>query len=859
MFHDLPVHPSIHTCTCCTPCNMRRLAPAHGLCFQRATRKNARTVVFLVAFLTALGSLLASTGQALVANGAPPSFDVLIANSSGAHAWIGAFFELAVFLALLIKSTLAPEQRQRRAAAGGAALAAFLSLNLALGSSPALRVSSAPYTSIREACRGVMFLTIVAECADGGLGWVAAELLLFTPIAIALSQTNAGYKSGTEFRTLLATASGGWEAVFIIYFILSGMLRTGAMLEDMLANAANALERGWYLVFICIYLALWFSIFGYEEMSDTLGTGQAQFYSTIVYNALLYSFAPLVLVDFLILGRVKELALRQELLRARALETAARASAHAEMVGAAAGRRQFLGFVFHELRVPFAALLLGMQHVAADPRLPADVLTDMAVMDVSAAAMRSVLNDALEAEAVGSGGVTQPSALEITHVRPLLRSLQRSLNPLAQQENVQIEFEVPGPSIPSVVLLDANRLSLLVVNLVRNACKYALRGGGGKVRVRVSSIVDETPAAETAPHVATTAATPLPPTATASVIARLGDLYTSLASRHPASPTDTPLAAEDAVILSLPIPSLPLPLGIETHGAGGSPSVGRSYPTDGGTPSQLQQLASESPPSDESGASPTRRLLRFEIHDNGEGISVTGRLRLLAMFEQLQSGILQSGRGGGLALYLCYETARRMHGRMDVVSHKTRPGWEQGTTFFVDVPLREPRSDSGNAPECAAAAPDTDVSDASIATLRLLRHDSVTSPEPLPPHTRILVVDDDAATRMFLARTLRRLNPQCTVDVAEDGRVAVAAVETSHYDLVSMDKQMPNMEGPEAVRAMRTRGFGGGVIGVTGSLLKEEIEQFKSSGVTVVLGKPVDIPLLQRELRRLLRDQRGDV
>src|SRR5689334_21703009 len=70
---------------------------------------------------------------------------------------------------------------------------------------------------------------------------------------------------------------------------------------------------------------------------------------------------------------------------------------------------------------------------------------------------------------------------------------------------------------------------------------------------------------------------------------------------------------------------------------------------------------------------------------------------------------------------------------------------------------------------------------------------------------RILVVDDDAAVRDSLARTLRFEGYQ--VDTANDGREALDAVRAAEPDAVILDVAMPVMNGLDACRQLRGEGL----------------------------------------------------
>lgn len=55
---------------------------------------------------------------------------------------------------------------------------------------------------------------------------------------------------------------------------------------------------------------------------------------------------------------------------------------------------------------------------------------------------------------------------------------------------------------------------------------------------------------------------------------------------------------------------------------------------------------------------------------------------------------------------------------------------------------------------------------------------------------------------------------------------------------------MPVMSGIEATELLRRLGYGGPIIGVTGNVMKEDVDQFLSVGATEVIGKPLKLEKL---------------
>ena len=91
------------------------------------------------------------------------------------------------------------------------------------------------------------------------------------------------------------------------------------------------------------------------------------------------------------------------------------------------------------------------------------------------------------------------------------------------------------------------------------------------------------------------------------------------------------------------------------------------------------------------------------------------------------------------------------------------------------------------------------------------------------------------------------------VDVASNGREAVAAVQDERYAAVLMDCQMPEMDGFEATMAIR-RMEGSGkrtpIIAMTAGAMKGDEEKCIASGMDAYISKPVDPDRLSAVLTR---------
>jgi CheY-like chemotaxis protein len=119
---------------------------------------------------------------------------------------------------------------------------------------------------------------------------------------------------------------------------------------------------------------------------------------------------------------------------------------------------------------------------------------------------------------------------------------------------------------------------------------------------------------------------------------------------------------------------------------------------------------------------------------------------------------------------------------------------------------------------------------------------------------RILLVDDNDFNREIGLAQLEATG--ATVDTAENGALAVAAVSQQTYDLVLMDIQMPVMDGYSAARILRKSWPDLPILALTAHAMVEEKDRVQAAGMNDILTKPVLPKLLYAALSRWLADDR---
>jgi DNA-binding response OmpR family regulator len=119
---------------------------------------------------------------------------------------------------------------------------------------------------------------------------------------------------------------------------------------------------------------------------------------------------------------------------------------------------------------------------------------------------------------------------------------------------------------------------------------------------------------------------------------------------------------------------------------------------------------------------------------------------------------------------------------------------------------------------------------------------------------RLLLIEDEAKVANFISRGLQEEGYD--VDVAYDGRAGLEAVNEGAYDAVLLDLMIPEIDGLEVLKDMRSRGLDTPVLIITAKSSKEDVVRGLDSGSDDYLTKPFSFEELLARLRALLRRSR---
>jgi signal transduction histidine kinase/CheY-like chemotaxis protein len=213
--------------------------------------------------------------------------------------------------------------------------------------------------------------------------------------------------------------------------------------------------------------------------------------------------------------------------------------------------------------------------------------------------------------------------------------------------------------------------------------------------------------------------------------------------------------------------------------------------------------------------------LLLTVRDTGIGIPADSLARVFEAYQRAAGGRVA---GTGLGLTITRKLVELMGGSIRVASIP-----DGGTTFEVRI----------KAP-LAAPAP--------------ARRGQAWPPDPVEPlGGRLLIAEDSVSMRDLLEAWMRALQTDCRL--VGNGLDAVEAALAADFDAVLMDMEMPLMDGYEAVRVLRERGYAKPIIAFTAHHEGPEVQRAMREGCSGVLSKPTTIEQLRETLAPLLAKQ----
>ncbi|MDX2003600.1 MAG: response regulator [Chitinophagales bacterium] len=205
--------------------------------------------------------------------------------------------------------------------------------------------------------------------------------------------------------------------------------------------------------------------------------------------------------------------------------------------------------------------------------------------------------------------------------------------------------------------------------------------------------------------------------------------------------------------------------------------------------------------------------IKVMVSDTGIGIPADKLDSVFESFSQAESSTTRKFGGTGLGLTICKQLVELQGGHINVNSILGK-----GTIFYFDIPYPVGQEESTQKEAAQAQG-------ASLVGLR------------------ILLAEDNEFNQMVAKDTLELLFEKLSLDIANNGREAVEMARNGTYDLVLMDVNMPELDGYDATRAIRSLPSSKNavpIMAMTASATKEEVDKCYDSGMDAYIAKPFD-------------------
>lgn len=214
--------------------------------------------------------------------------------------------------------------------------------------------------------------------------------------------------------------------------------------------------------------------------------------------------------------------------------------------------------------------------------------------------------------------------------------------------------------------------------------------------------------------------------------------------------------------------------------------------------------------------------VQIEVSDTGSGIHPDMHEHVFAEFAQARNEEGMKSSGSGLGLTISKKLVELMGGKIELYSELGI-----GSKFTVQIPLE--KSDK-----------------------KIEKHEGVSL--SVRNNLSVLVVEDSPVSRRIMEMMLQRL--QCKVHVAGSGREVIELfLDKPEFDIVFLDRDLPDMKGEEICRHIRKR-FSKDelpIVAVTASVMPGDRESCVEAGMNDYLSKPIKLKDLSEVLNKFCK------
>ncbi len=222
--------------------------------------------------------------------------------------------------------------------------------------------------------------------------------------------------------------------------------------------------------------------------------------------------------------------------------------------------------------------------------------------------------------------------------------------------------------------------------------------------------------------------------------------------------------------------------------------------------------------------------VRLDVEDTGIGIPMEQQSKLFQPFAQLNAPLSRGASGSRLGLALSERMASSLGGNLSLRGSEIG----QGSCFTLIIPT----GDIKDVPM---------IKGKKVEPFALKFLSSFRKTKRLED-IKVLLAEDSEDNETLVRLYLKKEGAQVTC--AHNGLEVLEMIRNEDYDIVLMDIQMPLMDGLEATRQLRQKGFQKPILALTAHALKGDIEKSLKAGCDTHLTKPIQGELLIQEIQK---------
>lgn len=231
-------------------------------------------------------------------------------------------------------------------------------------------------------------------------------------------------------------------------------------------------------------------------------------------------------------------------------------------------------------------------------------------------------------------------------------------------------------------------------------------------------------------------------------------------------------------------------------------------------------------------------ILQFVVKDTGIGIKKEDMPAIFESFRQLDMNRNRKIEGTGLGLAITRQLVALMQGDIQVESE-----YEKGTQFTIQIKQR---------------VIEEHVASENVKNFRVTEKEKIRKFVSSDYH--VLVVDDNTMNRKVVSGMLKTYGFQ--IQAASSGMEAIELVKAQRYDMILMDHMMPEMDGMEATKIIRSEctetAEGTIIVALTANAIQGAREEYLSNGFDDFLSKPFERVQLHELLDKWIPDERKE-